>query len=627
MRENRKAITVVTLALLALAGFLLWASWVTANNAVMTTFAPYSAALAKVRQEPLGITDVFRPHKVNGQMWPKWVYRATGKPCGTDCKAQADLKAAKVGRAGMPLPWIAGAGGVLLVAGLVCGGVALAPNSRRNLINYRRDKIRLRTQSDTLPIIRQGSAQWGIMRRLDLKGAGRREFGNGIFLGAPGKGKGNLLKVWLLSSDTLNFIVIDLKGDLWNETAGHRATLGKVIRLNLSNMEGDSLDPFSTDQKADVMGLFEILLPTDEPRTAHFNRAAQQIAAAYWSAARQAKRSAVPVLVQAATSATDDMLSLARELASQAPDRRRAQVLSDFQGAFAEVWDDPDKASGGEKGSVLSSFRAAFAGLNTPEILSTLAARTFAPAELVEGRATLYITAPGTEAPYRAPLEMLLGAVVDEVFAYCDAHGAGEEIVILADEAGELKIPRFNKILSTGRSRNVTLTAFLQDLGQLKQYHSDGWRGITDTIHHWSFWNTKNPQAREFLEDVCGVYDKPNPTKDQDERKRRPYVEQSAFAEMVHGWPQDHVLSVLDYDRVHVVYGEAVHPFRGHVKARWGLTPPRLRRLTAPPLLVTPVSEQGDSTSATGSTPKRPKSPPRVVPPQKSEEADEDETF
>lgn len=639
MKEDRTTIILVTLALLSLAGFLLWTSGVTADRTVTTTFAPYSAGLVKARQEPLGIVDLVRAHKVNGQMWPKWVYPATGKPCGTDCKAWADLKAAKVGRAALPLPWVAGAGGVLLVAGLLCGVVAFAPNPRRNLINYRRDKIRLRTRGDTLPIIRQGSAQWGLMRRPDLKGSGRRQFGNGIFLGQPGTGKSNLLKAWLLTSDTLNFLVVDLKGDLWNETAGHRATLGKVIRLNLSSMEGDALDPFSTDQKADVMGLFEILLPTDEPRTVHFNRAAQQIAAAYWSAARQAGRSTVPVLVQAATSITEDMLSLARELASLAPEHRRAQVLADFRGAFAEVWENPDKGNGGEKGSVLSSFRAAFAGLNTPEILSTLAARTFDPAKLVEGRATLYITAPGTEAPYRAPLELLLGAVVDEIFAYCDAHGAGEEIVILADEAGELKMPRFKSILATGRSRNVTLTAFLQDVGQLRQYHPDGWQGITDTIHHWTFWEPKNMDARKFLREMCGVFDAPNPDYDREKRNRR-FIEVNAFDDLGAQWHEDKVISLLKYDRTYVVYGEFVTPFKGPAKARRRLSPPKLRALPAPSLLVAPIgrqlppaplaSREGDSAGAGSHPPQRPASPrlpPRTVQPRKLEETDEDETF
>ena len=449
--------------------------------------------------------------------------------------------------------------------------------------------------------------------------------GNGIFIGAPGKGKSSLLISWLLLSDALNFVVIDLKGDLWKATAGHRATLGPVFRLDLSTLTGHALDPFDTDKRADVVGLFEILLPTDEARTAHFNRAAQEIAGAYWGAAQAAKLPAVPVLVQAATSNTPDMLEQARELLEKAPDHRRPELLHAFRGAFGDVWEDADKGSGGERGSVLSSFRAAFAGLQTPEILSTLAARTFDPAELVEGRATLYITAPSTDAPYKAPLEMLLGAVTDELFAYCDEHGAGEEIVILADEAGALKVPRFNNILATGRSRNVTLTAFLQDLGQLRQYHQDGWRGITDTIHHWTFWNMKNPQARDFLRDACGEYDKRNPSRDQDEQRRRPFVEVNAFDEMSAGWKEADVISLLDYDRVYVLHGPYVTPYKGPAKARMGQTPPQLPRLALPPRLVAPVSQQLLSISSAVLS----RRPPPVLPVQLTLPLvdDEEETF
>ena len=576
--------------MLLLSVLLLWAAFRASSNAVNAAYAPYNAELVKAKLPRLSVEDMTRPHIVNGQMYPKQFWRATGKPCGSDCIGQNAAKAAKVGP--IPTTWAATTGGGLLLAGIVAAVLGFSANPRRNLINLEAGRIRLKTTADTLPIIQRGGAKWGIMRRDDLKGSGRRQFGNGIFIGAPGKGKSSLLISWLLLSDALNFVVIDLKGDLWKATAGHRATLGPVFRLDLSTLTGHALDPFDTDKRADVVGLFEILLPTDEARTAHFNRAAQEIAGAYWGAARAANIPAVPVLVQAATSNTADMLEQARELLEKAPQHRRPELLYAFRGAFGDVWDDTDKGSGGERGSVLSSFRAAFAGLQTPEILSTLAARTFDPAELVEGRATLYITAPSTDAPYKAPLEMLLGAVIDEIFAYCDAQGAGEEIVILADEAGALKVPRFKNILATARSRNVTLTAFLQDLGQLRQYHQDGWRGITDTIHHWTFWNMKNPQARDFLRDACGEYDKRNPSRDQDEQRRRPVVEVNAFDEMSAGWKEADVISLLDYDRVYVLHGPYVTPYKGPAKARMGQTPPQLPRLALPPRLVAPVSQQ-----------------------------------
>lgn len=590
MKENRASTQLAALVLLLLAGLLLYASFTVTSRAVNAAYAPYNVELKKAKLDPLSLQDLTRPHTVHGQMYPKLIWRATGKPCGSDCIGQEAAKAAKVGS--ISATWAATTGGVLLLAGIVAAVLGFSANPRRNLINLEAGRIRLKTTADTLPIIQRGGAKWGMMRRDDLKGSGRRQMGNGIFIGAPGKGKSSLLTSWLLLSDALNFVVIDLKGDLWKATAGHRATLGSVFRLDLSTLTGHALDPLDTDKRADVVGLFEILLPTDEARTAHFNRAAQEIAGAYWAAARAADIPAVPVLVQAATSNTADMLEQARELLEKAPQHRRAELLHAFRGAFGDVWDNPEKGSGGERGSVLSSFRAAFAGLQTPEILSTLAARTFDPAELVEGRATLYITAPSTDAPYKAPLEMLLGAVIDEIFAYCDAQGAGEEIVILADEAGALKVPRFNNILATGRSRNVTLTAFLQDLGQLRQYHQDGWRGITDTIHHWTFWNMKNPQARDFLRDACGEYDKRNPSRDQDEQRRRPFVEVNAFDEMSAGWKESDVIALLDYDRVYVLHGPYVTPYKGSAKPRMGQTPPNLPRLTLPSRLVAPVSQQ-----------------------------------
>ena len=576
MRDDKSALKTAALIMLILSFLLLWPSYNAASQAVNTTFAPYNAKLAEAKLPLLNMLDIIRPHTANDQMYPKRFWKTTGKACGSDCLAQVAMRAAKVGP--VPLPWIAGAGGTLLLFGGLTAFVAFPQGPRRNKINLDRHKITLKSRADTLPIVQRGRSQWGIMRRPDLKTGGRRQFGNGIFLGAPGRGKSSLLKSWLLLSDALNFVVIDLKGDLWKDTAGHRAQLGPVYRLDLSTLTGHALDPFDTDKKADVIGLFEILLPTDEARTAHFNRAAQEIAAAYWEAAHLLKLPTLPVLVEAATGSAADMVQQARELVEAAPEGKRAELLRTFRGAFGSIWDDVEAASGGERGSVLSSFKSAFAGMQTPEILTTLAARTFDPAELVERRATLYITAPSTEAPYKAPLEMLLGAVIDEIFAYVDGHAPGQEIVILADEAGALKIPRFNNTLETGRSRNVTLTAFLQDLGQLRQYHPQGWRGITDTLNHWTFWRTNNPDAREFLRDACGIFDQPNPSRDPDECRRHPTIPLSAFDELG-AWKEADVISLLDYGRLYVVHGTAINPYKGPAKARMGQTPPKLPRL------------------------------------------------
>lgn len=621
MKENRTNITLAALVLLLIGGLLLYFSYTAADRAVNAAYSPYQRGIrqynATTRGEhlrALSVQDVFSPFHANGQMFPKQM--RAGKPCGSDCIAQNAIKAAKVGP--ISVPWTGGLGAVLFGAGFLSALKARSQNPRRKLINLDVDRVRLKTTVDTLPIVQRGGARWGIMRRQDMKKAGRRQFGNGIFLGAPGKGKSSLLTYWLLMSDALNFVVIDLKGDLWAATAGHRATLGPVMRLDLSSLTGDALDPFDKDKKAAVEGILEILLPTDDTQggnTGYFNKAAKSLALAYWDAARAVKRPTVSVLVQAATSSTADMLEQARELVDMAPEHRRADLLHNFQGAFSEVWDDPERMTN-ERGSMLNNFRTAFVGLNTPEIMATLIARSFDPAALVEGRGTLYITAPTTNAPYKAPLEMLLGTVIDEIFSYCDrkiseGEGPGEEIVILADEAGKLKVPRFNDVLATGRGRNVTLTAFLQDLGQLRQYHPQGWRGITDTIHHWTFWNTKNPDARDFLRDHCGEFDEPNPdfSTEQGKGNGPRYFTRNTFDEMSGSWNEDDVISLLDYDRVYIVHGRAVNPFKGPPKARAGQTPPQTPRQTLLPRVVAPVSRtatpQPASRSATATPPRQ----------------------
>ena len=54
------------------------------------------------------------------------------------------------------------------------------------------------------------------------------------------------------------------------------------------------------------------------------------------------------------------------------------------------------------------------------------------------------------------------------------------------------------------------------------------------------------------------MFDKPNPSRDPDERQRRPFVEVSAFDDLG-AWREDEVISILEYDRAYIVYGRAVN--------------------------------------------------------------------
>ncbi|PIG95929.1 hypothetical protein AMD26_019130 [Deinococcus sp. UR1] len=83
-----------------------------------------------------------------------------------------------------------------------------------------------------------------------------------MFIGAPGRGKSSLLKSWLVRGDDLNFVVFDLKGELWRTTAGHRATVGRVIRFDLTSMAGDAVDPLDTDDRGVAQAIIEIFLPS-----------------------------------------------------------------------------------------------------------------------------------------------------------------------------------------------------------------------------------------------------------------------------------------------------------------------------------------------------------------------------
>lgn len=632
MKENRYTIQLVALLLLLLSALMLWGSYHAADRAVNARFAPYNAALKKAKFDPLTIQDVYRPHMVNGKMYPKEFWRDTGKPCGSNCLAQLAARSAKVGP--IPAPTLGGLGGALLLVGGVTAALGFRSNPRRNVINLERDRIRITEPVASLPIVKAGGKRWGLMRRT-LKGTGRRELGNVFIFGKPGSGKSSLLKWWLLTCDLLNFIVVDLKGDLWRTTAGHRETLGQVIRFDLTSMEGDALDPLEIDDEERARAIIEAFLPSSTGNNSdYFNKRGAEIAFAYWKAARAAGQGPILTLVKAATIPTADMRGLAEGLVELSPQHQHADLLSGFRTSFAALWEDPD--TGGERNSTMQAFKGGFAQLNTPAILSTLCRTTFDPADLVDGRATLYISAPSTQAPYKAPIEALLAGVLVAINAYVDHERQaeqGEDIVLLADEAGILKIPLFTETLAGGRSRGVSVAAFFQGMGQLDQYHERGWRGLAETSHHFVWFSGVDPDVDEFLRRKCGVYDVPNPDYDGQKVRRR-YLEKHAYdEEFMVSWRQEQVMAYLDFDRKYPVFGEVLNPYADRkVKALMDYSQanvPELDMLPGiPALKVGKLAPQPAAPKPATNTRKASPPPAATTPPRPDfDDPDEEETF
>ena len=79
----------------------------------------------------------------------------------------------------------------------------------------------------------------------------RRELGNILIEAPTGGGKGLLVVCQLLTWGT-SAIVLDIKGDLYKQTAGYRQTLGPVYRFDTEGF-GHCFDPFRGKESEDEL--------------------------------------------------------------------------------------------------------------------------------------------------------------------------------------------------------------------------------------------------------------------------------------------------------------------------------------------------------------------------------------
>lgn len=568
MRQNRTTlIYMLVITSILLVACTVW-TYQRAESEIDAAFSEANQILLAHDHQPLGVIDALIAHKIKGQVWPQWETQ-DGTPCPTTCHAQRKLTAST--------KWGIQVSGVLGVIAIMLGMVIFSPNPRRNLINLGRDRIAIDPRGgDAFPVIRTRvpPREWGIMARHKMRGIGRRQYGSAVMLGSPGRGKSNLLKSWLLSSDKTNFIVIDLKGDLYETTAAHRATLGPVICLDLAPQRGHALDPLQ-HATPNQIGTFAAQLVMGD--TAFWSLQTISLIAAYSRAAQYAGLSPIAVLIEAASLPPRDMARYARELLTAVPEEERIAIERDFSQTLERLWDDNGTPNNQDAG-VLASFKSVIKPLDTPEISSTLTQDTFNPTDLVRKRSTVYISTPTSEPPYKLPVELLLSYIIRSIFDEADNNGAGENIVLLADEAGVLEIPLFSESIAEGRSRNFSLFAFVQSAGQLSQYtRTNRWQDLQDIITHWIYLGSSiQDDVRRHLSEICGVYD----VRVRDVNGELKEVQRNAFEEFASGWKESHALAILDYDRRYVITGKMITPYSSkRLQTLMKQTPPPLPQL------------------------------------------------
>src|SRR5919199_2300503 len=317
----------------------------------------------------------------------------------------------------------------------------------------------------------------------------RRELGNILIEAPTGGGKG-LLAVCQLLTWGSSVIVFDIKGDLYRQTAGFRATLGPVYRFDTRG-QGHCFDPFHGKEGEDeLFGIaYQLLYDTKEGDGRSFIEKGTKMLMVVFLAGREKNRKRGkkdgPLMPFVGYMADLGLNRAAKVIYDISPDLARRFLDEDYT---------PDKDYTEKKylRDAWESVVARIFPLLTDRILRCFNGSDFTAEDIIAGKkpVTVYICVPERDLESKSSvIRLILETLMAQMKQYAD-DAPGEtleekgcrEVLYLLDEAGTMKLPSLPTDVATVRSRGISIWAAFQDNAQIESLYPKQAKAIRNNM-------------------------------------------------------------------------------------------------------------------------------------------------
>lgn len=289
----------------------------------------------------------------------------------------------------------------------------------------------------------------------------RREIGNCLIV-APTRGGKGLLAVSQLLSWKHSVIVNDIKGELFTQTAGYRATLGKVFVIDPTGI-GHAYDPLHEKKTEDALlsAATHLLFQADEGEGRIFTERASVMLCQLFAAA---KLEGVAPLPYARHSIRAGLSACAARLNAVSP-----ELATQFLDVNYKDANFTDRFLLSAWGTLTARMRP----LLTETVVRCFTHSDFTPEHIIRSGTpvTLYLRWKEQDLLALSPLVRLLwGSLMNELLTTYDIHQGKEcqPVLLLIDEAGRTAIPSLADHATTVVGRGIHMWIAIQSLSQLE---------------------------------------------------------------------------------------------------------------------------------------------------------------
>lgn len=411
---------------------------------------------------------------------------------------------------------------ILLFVAAYCLGIGIYLSTRRN---YRRRE-------------EHGSARWGgaaavnkkyrdkdlqknkILTqnvRIGLDGRKHQRNLNVMVVGGSGSGKTRFYAKPNVMQANTSFVILDPKGEILRDTGNLLKAKGYEIKvLDLINMHlSHCYNPFAylKDDK-DVLKLVTNLIRNTTPKGSNTNDP-------FWERSETALLEALILYLLYEAPKDEQNFPMVMEMIAAAEVREDDET---YQSPLDELFErlemrEPDHlavkqynifklAAGKTAKSILIGLGVRLEKFNLSSLAGITTVDEMELSSIGEKKTALFAVIPDNDSSFNFIVGMLYTQLFQSLMYLADYKYGGRlpvHVHFVMDEFANVALPdEFDKLLSTMRSREISVSIILQNLAQLKALFKDTWESIVGNCDEFLYLGGNEQSTHKYVSELLG---------------------------------------------------------------------------------------------------------------------------
>ena len=337
---------------------------------------------------------------------------------------------------------------------------------------------------------------------------------NVIVLGGSGAGKTRGFILPNLMDANCSYVVTDPKGEIHKAVAGFLEGEGYEVSIfNLIDMANSAhYNPIAYCRtQEDVTKLVTNLILNTTPIDSRSNDP-------LWAKSEQLLMSAVIHFLQTEAPREEQnfrmMMEMLSESASGGDDVTPLDMLFDElehanpKHIAVREYKDFKKAADKTASSILICLAARLATLHLEKIATLTDCDDLHIATLGSRKRVIFAVISDNDTTFNFLMGILYTQIFQELTYVADNHHGGRlpvPVRMMMDELANIALPKdFATVLSTCRSREISMNIVIQNLSQLKALFKDSWEGIIGNCNTFIYLGGEEPSTLEYVSKTLG---------------------------------------------------------------------------------------------------------------------------